>query len=319
MILGHERVRERLWRALATDTLHHAWLFEGPRGVGKGLVARHLAMAANCTVVPPGTGEPCGTCRTCRAIASGTHPDVIVVEPDPTLASRTIAIEVVREVIRQTQYHRYDARRRFVIVDPAEAMLEPAANALLKTLEEPPDDTHFVLVSHNATALLPTIRSRCQRLRFGPVDEVVLGAWLAEKGVERAPEVAHLARGCPGRALALAEGGLAERDELLAALLGAVSGPLEGIYGLSQQLTQGGRQDWAAKVAAMLEVVEDLTADAVRAGARGEPSTWAALFPDGVERVARAIQDARDDLEVFVSGRSVLDALFTAIRRELAA
>jgi DNA polymerase-3 subunit delta' len=320
VILGHDRVRAQLWRALATDTLHHALLFEGPRGVGKGLVARLLAQAANCTEVAPGTGEPCGTCRTCRSIAAGTHPDVSLVEPDPSLASRTIAIEVVREVIRQSQYHRYGARRRFVIVDPAEAMLEPAANALLKTLEEPPPDTHFVLVTHNATALLPTIRSRCQRIRFGALPEATLRAWLEERGAERADEVARLARGCPGRALALLEGGLTERDELLAAVLAAVRGPIDGVYGLSQQLTSGGgRQDWAGRVERMLEVVEDLTADAVRAGATGATSEWSSLFPDGIERVARAVQEARDDLEVYVSGRSVLDALLTAIRRELAA
>jgi len=317
MILGHETQRERLLQALRNDTLHHALLFEGPRGIGKRLVANHLAMAANCTERAPGE-EPCGVCRTCRAIAAGQHPDVIVVEPDRELASRTIAIEVVREVIRQSQYHRFGARRRFVIVDPAEAMLEPAANALLKTLEEPPADTHFVLVTHNATALLPTIRSRCQRIRFGPLPEATVRAWLEERGVERAEIVARLARGCPGRALALVEGGLEEREEIERAVLEAVAGPLEGVYALSQKITQGsGRQEWAARAELLLEVVEDLARDAVLAAAAGgAPSPWAPLFPDGIERVARAVQDARDDLEVYVSGRTVLDALLTAVRRE---
>ncbi len=320
MIVGHEIQRQRLLQALAQDTLHHALLLEGPRGIGKRLVANHLAMAANCTDRAPGE-ERCGTCRTCKAIASGQHPDVIVVEPDLELASRTIAIEVVREVIRQSQYHRYGARRRIVIIDPAEAMLEPAANALLKTLEEPTADTHFALVTHNATALLPTIRSRCQRIRFGPVPDAAVRGWLEERGVERADLVARLARGCPGRALALVEGGLEEREEIERAVVQAVSGPLEGIYALSQKLTQGsGRQEWAARAELLLEVVEDLARDAVVAAAGGgAPSSWAPLFPDGIERVARAVQDARDDLEVYVSGRTVLDALLTAIRRELAA
>ena len=319
-ILGHEIQLQRLLQAVAADTLHHALLFEGPRGIGKRLVADHLAMAANCTERAPGA-EPCGVCPTCRTIAAGQHPDVIVVEPDPDLASRTIAIEVVREVIRQAQYHRYGARRRFVIVDPAEAMLEPAANALLKTLEEPTADTHFILVSHNATALLPTIRSRCQRIRFGPVPETAIRAWLDGRGVERADVVARLARGCPGRAMALVEGGLEEREEVERAILEAVAGPLEGVYALSQKLTQGsGRQEWAARAELLLEVVEDLARDAVvAAAADGASSPWAPLFPDGIERVARAVQDARDDLEVFVSGRTVLDALLTAVRRELAA
>jgi DNA polymerase-3 subunit delta' len=319
VILGHELQRRRLLDAVARDTLHHALLFEGPRGVGKRRVADHLAMAANCPERAPGQ-DPCEVCRTCRSIAAGQHPDVIVVEPDPSLASRTIAIEVVREVIRQAQYHRYGARRRFVIVDPAESMLEPAANALLKTLEEPVADTHFVLVSHNAKALLPTIRSRCQRIRFGPVAEAELRAWLGERGIDRADLVARLARGCPGRALALVDGGLAEREEIEEQVLAAIGGPLESVYALSQKLTQGGRQDWAGRAEIVLEIVEDLARDAVVAAAGGDPSApWAPLFPDGIERVARAVQDARDDLEVYVSGRTVLDALFTAIRRELGA
>src|SRR5690606_32790321 len=134
---------------------HHAYLLEGPRGAGKRALADRYAMAANCTSETK--AHPCGSCPTCRQIAAGTHPDVLVLVPDTERAARTIPIEAVREVIRQTTYHRYNARRRMVIVDPVEAMQEPAANALLKTLEEPPQGTGFLLVSHNPAALLPTI------------------------------------------------------------------------------------------------------------------------------------------------------------------
>lgn len=328
MILGHARQRRQLWDALARGALHHAILLEGPRGVGKRLVATRLAMAANCTAELPVAERPCGRCATCRAIEQGTHPDVLMLEPDPERAARTIPIEAVREVIRQTQYHRYGARRRCVIVDPAEAMQEPAANALLKTLEEPPQGTGFLVVTHNPRALLPTILSRCQRIRFGavPVDE--LRAWLEARGIERADEVARLSLGCPGRALALAGEGLDERAELRASVLAAISGPIEGVYELSQKLTQGARQDWAGGVDRLLEVVEDLLRDAtVRAAAAPIPTLHppdrgldrlARLWPDGLERCARAVQDARDDLEVYVSGKTVIDALLAALRRELA-
>lgn len=328
MILGHERQQRQLRDALARDALHHALLFEGPRGVGKRLVATRLAMAANCTDERVAE-RPCGRCRTCRAIEQGTHPDVLLLEPDPERAARTIPIEAVREVIRQTQYHRYEARRRFVIVDPAEAMQEPAANALLKTLEEPPEGTGFVLVSHNAKALLPTILSRCQRIRFGAVPFDELRAWLVARGVERADEVARLALGCPGKALELAGDGLDERGALRASVLAAIGGPIEGVYELSQKLTQGARQEWAGGVDRLLEVVEDLLRDAaIRATEASVPTLHppdggldrlAGLWPDGLERCARAVQDARDDLEVYVSGKTVIDALLAAVRREVLA
>jgi DNA polymerase-3 subunit delta' len=327
VILGHVRQLRQLWEALARDALHHAILLEGPRGVGKRLVATRVAMAANCTDERPLAQRPCGKCRTCRAIEQGTHPDVLLLEPDPERAARTIPIEAVREVIRQTQYHRYDARRRFVIVDPAEAMQEPAANALLKTLEEPPEGTGFLLVTHNARALLPTILSRCHRMRFGAVPTDELRAWLEGRGVERADEVARLALGCPGRALELAGDGLAERGALRSSVLAAIAGPIEGIYELSQKLTQGARQEWAGGVDRLLEVVEDLLRDAaIRATeapvptlhpADGGLDRLAGLWPEGLERCARAVQDARDDLEVYVSGKTVIDALLAALRREL--
>ncbi len=325
-ILGHQAVIRQLWSALDRGALHHAILLEGPRGVGKRLVADRLAMAANCTADGP---RPCGACPTCRQIASGVHPDVIVLEPDTTRAARTIPVEAIREVVRQTQYHRYGARHRFVIVDPAEAMQEPAANALLKTLEEPPDGTGFLVVTHNASALLPTILSRCQRIRMGAVPTPEIASWLEGQGTERAEAAARLSLGCPGRALELAREGLSERDARRQELLGVLRAPLGDVYAWSAKVTSGARQEWAARVDGLLEVVEDLLRDAAVRGAdpdallldpdaADEAQRWAAaLWPDGIDRCARAVQDARDDLEVYVSGKTVLDALVTVLRREL--
>ena len=187
-ILGHQGALARLRHAVEQDTLHHAILLEGPRGVGKRRVATWLALLANCTA----EGErPCGVCQMCHQIPQGLHPDVIALEPDMTRAARTIPVDAVREVIRKSQFHRYGARHRMVIVDPAEAMQEPAANALLKTLEEPPAGTGFVVITHNAKALLPTILSRCQRIRLGVVPMEELQPWLAERGVEHPDLVAR--------------------------------------------------------------------------------------------------------------------------------
>ncbi|MCB9688540.1 MAG: DNA polymerase III subunit delta' [Alphaproteobacteria bacterium] len=330
-ILGHERTRATLWAALKAGRPHHAYLLEGPRGLGKRLIADRYAMTANCLAESPFEALPCGTCTSCRQILAGTHPDVLLLEPDTERASRAIPIEAVREVIRKTTYHRFSARRRFVIVDPVEAMLEPAANALLKTLEEPPDGTGFLLVSHNPAALLPTIRSRCQRIRLGAVPVERVRDWLiADHGRDRelADAAARASLGCPGTALSLDPEGLQKRAGLRDDVLAALGGPLEGVMALAVRVTQGARQEWATEVAALLEVVEDLIRDGVllATGAR-VPTTaphpdlqrFAGLFPDGLDRCSRAVQDARDDLEVYVSGRTVVEALLTAVRRELAA
>lgn len=333
MILGHERQRASLWRALADDRLHHAFLFEGARGVGKATVARSLAMAANCEAVAPGSGAPCGRCPTCAAIAREVHPDVTWVRPDEDRASRTIPVERVREVIRQLGYHRFSARSRFVIVDPAEAMPEASANALLKTLEEPPAGTHFVLISHNAAALLPTIRSRCQRLRFGavPVDDVE--RWLLAEGRSAAVAAgaARASQGAPGLAAALDEGALAERTSRRAALGQALLAGGEATADLAARSTQGVRQDWSAGVEALLDAAEELVRDAVllavgasgatASGAPADPAveSLARTWPDGPSRCAGALQDARDDLAVFVGGKTALDALLARMSEEVRA
>lgn len=328
MILGHERQRELLLRALREDRLHHAWLFEGAPGLGKATVAGWLARAANCERVAPGTGEPCGACAACGPIARGVHPDVTWVRPDDDRAARTIPVERVREVIRQTGYHRFSARARFVLVDPAEAMAEPAANALLKTLEEPPRGTYFVLVTHNAAALLPTIRSRCQRLRFGALAEAEVERWLVSAH-GRAPEVAagaaRVSGGAPGTALSLDGPALQarreQRERLSRALLlgGDATGELAGA------LTQGARQEWAPGVDAFLDTLDELVRDAIRvACARSEADDPAVTalsrtFPDGPARCLSALVDVRDDLEVFVSGKTALDAVLARVSEEVRA
>jgi len=284
-------------------------------------------MAANCT--DPGDDPPCGRCPTCKQIAAGTHPDVIALEPTADRATANIPVEAVREVVRQSGFHRYNAKRRVIIVDPTEAMGPSAANALLKTLEEPPKGTGFVLVASNASALLPTILSRCQRIRFGAVPHDEISAWLAGRGHSESELAARFAQGCPGRALKLAEGGLAERLQLRGRLLDTLAGRLQNTFNWSGEVVDGKRQIWVRRVESVLEVLEDLLRDVVvhASGGGGELQNsdipevvdrWAkALWPTGVEACAAAIQETRDNLEVNVTGKTAFDALILAIKKEL--
>ncbi|NCG22184.1 MAG: hypothetical protein GWP91_24475, partial [Rhodobacterales bacterium] len=255
----------------------------------------------------------------------------ITLAPLADSAAGTIKVDAVRELIRQSGYRRFNARRRMVIIDPAEAMMPSAANALLKTLEEPPDGTGFILVAANASALLPTIRSRCQRVRFGAVPSPELVQWLTTRGFgEQANSAARLSQGCPGKALALAEGGLVNRNQLRAALLTALNGDLNTRFEWSAQLTSAKRRaDWRPKVDATLEILEDLVRDATVHGANSQRQLlnadipdivqrWSdALWPQGLHTVSKAIRTAREQIALNVTGKLALDALSAAIVREL--
>lgn len=329
-ILGHRRPIERLWNALARDALHHAYLFEGPEGVGKHLVATRLAQAANCE--DPGEDPPCGVCPSCRAIAAGTFTDVVEVGPDPERKTPIITVDQVREVVRQVGYHRYNGKRRFVIVDPAEAMQASGANALLKTLEEPPEGTGFVLVANHASALLPTIVSRCQRVRFSAVPEDDVEAWLRGRGVEEAGALARASMGRPGAALTLAEGALVERgvlrDQVLA-LLG--DGDLGRLFDLSKSICSGDRQEYRPRVEALIEVIEDMLRDAAVVASGSEVGLLdpahehvarqlgVDLWPTGISRVARAVEEAREGIVRNVAGRTVVEALLARLAAEVGA
>ena len=174
---------DTLRRAVAADRVHHAYLFEGPAGVGKELAALGLAQALVCERRAPGSADACGVCRACvRAVlrpgeGRPLHPDVVVLERglyDPATIGRRspetqdISIQQVRTlVLARAAFPPHEGRAKVFIVRRAEELSAQAANALLKTLEEPGPRTHFVLLSALADSLLPTIRSRTQRVRFG--------------------------------------------------------------------------------------------------------------------------------------------------------
>lgn len=216
-IIGQDRAIGGLRSALRRSALHHAYLFAGPEGVGKATAARLLAQAANCDRA---SGDPpCGECPPCTKIARGVHPDVVAIAEERAMAragrweprggrtpSKDIVVDQVRELVdRRLSLRRFEGRRRFVILDPADAMNMQAQNALLKTLEEPPDDTTLVLVAAGGDALLPTIRSRCLRVAFAPLPAAAIEERLRAAGRSEgeARLAAALSGGSLGRALAL--------------------------------------------------------------------------------------------------------------------
>ena len=146
-------------------------MLTGPDGVGKRRVALAVAEMLNCeaVTVPEAGGTaaslyPCGECGACQRIARGVHADVIIIEPGET---GSITVDAVRAVVDQTAFRPFEGRRRVVVIDDADRLVQPAQNALLKTLEEPPAASVFLLVTSRPHRLLATVRSRCPELRFG--------------------------------------------------------------------------------------------------------------------------------------------------------
>ncbi|HAO22130.1 MAG TPA: DNA polymerase III subunit delta' [Desulfobacteraceae bacterium] len=160
-IVGQENALSLLSVLLGKGRVPHALLFTGIEGAGKRAAAIRFAMMCNCL----SPDAPCGTCRSCRNIVSGVHPDVHLIEPSGAF----IKIDQIREIGGILAMKPYEAKMRVVIICSAGAMNPEASNALLKMLEEPPDRTILILTTHQKSDLLPTILSRCQLIRFMPV------------------------------------------------------------------------------------------------------------------------------------------------------
>jgi DNA polymerase-3 subunit delta' len=311
-VRGHDRVRAILSRALERDRLPPALLFAGPDGVGKKLVALAVAQAALCERAP--APEPCGACRACRRVEAALapdrlealraeadrHPDVDVwrnfrLHPDLVLAegwwlTKTgrprpepeIRVDQVRDLIAEISGAPFEARRRLFVIDDAHTMNEPAQNALLKSLEEPPPRSHVILVSAAPLGLRQTVRSRCQLLRFGPLARAAVAAHLAgRRGVpeEQARTQAALAGGSLGAALTFEAESYGRMREGLIGLLERV-GALDPLARMeaAEELEQ--TDDPTLLLTTLCSLLRDLLA--LRAGASKETL----VHPDLAERLA---------------------------------
>jgi DNA polymerase III subunit delta' len=168
--IGNRKIIERLRKKLREGRFPHALIFSGPAGVGKHLCALMIAKSLNCTNAGP--GDFCNECTSCRKIDSGAHPDVmtISVEEDAT----RIKIAQIRHLLGLLDFQPLEGRNKVFIIDPADLMNEEAANALLKGLEEPPENSFFILITVNVHEMLLTVRSRSQIYNFTPLtlDEI---------------------------------------------------------------------------------------------------------------------------------------------------
>ena len=233
-VIGHEWAVSALARSIATDRAAHAYLFTGPHAIGKTTLARALAQTLECTA----NNRPCGKCSACQKIARDRHPDVQVIEgvpprydfdkdpPPPQRASdserRTLRIKQIRDLEHTVSRAPFEGRWRIVILRCFEEAEEAAANAFLKTLEEPPSHTRLILTARDTSLLLPTIASRCQVLALRPLAPALVERTLIEKSIdaERARLLAHLSGGRIGWALRAAQNPamLDTRNECLDAL-----------------------------------------------------------------------------------------------------
>jgi DNA polymerase-3 subunit delta' len=323
-VIGQARAIRFLHRALVTGRIAHAYLFSGPAGVGKRAAALAFAQALNCKVRDAECDDACGDCRVCRNIANGRHPDVQIIEPD----GATIKIEQIRTLEADAALVPYEAQWKVFILDGAERMTEQAANALLKTLEEPAKDTVFILLTSTVSALLPTIVSRCQSVTFSPLPHGQIEALLREKGMEasQARLIASLSRGSIERAFSPEVASLpAMRDLLLEGVgRGLQDGPA-ALVELAEKLAKhreklqqqleiisawlrdlmvakaSGRTDW---------LVNDDRGEAVARQAKGLPM-------DAILDGLRAVHAAMDNLARNANPRLSMEDLLLRLREVL--
>jgi DNA polymerase-3 subunit delta' len=200
-IRGQDRPRDFLRRAATNDRLAHALLFAGPDGIGKRSSA--IAFAAWFLCERAGD-DACAECSSCRQVAAGSHPDLLAVCVDA--GKKEIGVDRARDLKRFMQLQPLRGKAKIGIVDGAHLLTIAAQNALLKTLEDPPQRSILILVANNPDALLPTVRSRLQRVPFSPLSiDHVIAVLTADQGLSTtaASALAALSEGSPGRALTL--------------------------------------------------------------------------------------------------------------------
>lgn len=244
-IRGQDRPKTILERALETGRVHHAYLFAGLEGVGKFETAKTFSAIINCLNRPEeGFRDACGECTACRKISEGYHPDVIAVKPD----GNYIKIDQIREIQKEASKQPHEARSRMVLIDDAHTLTTEAANALLKTLEEPATRMRLILVTDQAHRLLETIISRCQQLRFAALEvedimPVLRQNLEASEDIDEMPDettlrlAAGYGEGSLGRSWEILESGmLGEREELVRSIVELPGGRPAKLLDLAEDL-----------------------------------------------------------------------------------
>ncbi|MGM0493769.1 MAG: DNA polymerase III subunit gamma/tau [Armatimonadota bacterium] len=298
-IIGQDHVSTTLKNAVSEGRVAHGYLFAGPRGTGKTSTARVLAKAMCCEAGP--TPDPCCECPMCQAVASGSAMDLIEID-----AASNRGIDDIRELRERVGYAPTQARIKFYILDEAHMLTPAAANALLKTLEEPPDFVHFVLATTELHNILPTIRSRCQTFEFRPIPQIEIVKALQQIAEAEGVAAEEAALG----AIARAAGG-AMRDaesifdqviaygrgevtlkivnsilgvtdaELLTSIADAVAeSDIEAVFHLVDEIVTSGKD-----IGQLLEDLSLYYRDLLRLSLGATPPAWMRAASDGEERM----------------------------------
>ncbi|HEV2122253.1 MAG TPA: DNA polymerase III subunit gamma/tau, partial [Chloroflexota bacterium] len=209
-VVGQEHIKDVLLAALRRERTGHAYLFSGPREVGKTTTARLLAMAVNCEA-PDAAARPCGVCESCQLVRRNHHPDVIELD-----AASNNSVDDVRDLREKVRLAAMRGGKRVWVLDEAHMLSRAAANALLKTLEEPPENLVFVLATTEPEKLPPTILSRCQHFRFRRLSEDEIASKMARLCREREVEAESAALALVART---ADGAMRDAESLLERLL----------------------------------------------------------------------------------------------------
>lgn len=260
-IVGHAKKIEQLKKIIATEKFPHAIIFSGQEGIGKKKIAETCAAVLLCE--NPTGGEPCGVCANCKLIAAGSHPDFYFVAPDDTKSARNIKIGQIRALQKEASLRPVQADRRIVLLDGAEFMNKAAANCLLKTLEEPPSQTIFILLTANRAGLLLTLRSRCRTFNFDRLTTEEIFSVLIERDIDsgKAEKISILSGGSLGRALLLAEsGGYELRESALDFLERLAQEKItnEDIFLKGVQISEWSRENFSDFVIYLQKILRDI-------------------------------------------------------------
>jgi len=319
----------RLRKAIREGHLSHAYLLAGPSGVGKAALGLEFAKAMCCT--DPDPDDPsaaCGVCRACRIVIRGVHPDVEVfsIESEARLAEKpgrnsSLGIDTIRRLRSSVSLMPLESSRRIMIIEDAETLPEPAQQALLKVLEEPPPSVNFILLADEPESLLETVRSRCNEIPVRPISTVRIQCLLEDTGVQAtlAAEIATLSNGLPAWALAAAKDAKmlqARRDEREAARDWLLASPYDRVvsaYKLGGQYVKR-RADTVRRIQSVISVLRE---EMIRLASPSPSTVSVVQFDDAVtpQHVARALAASLrclDDLERNVRPRLALEAMVLA-------
>lgn len=303
-IIGHKDIIARLDQAVKSKHVASAFLFSGPDGIGKKLVALRLAQALNCRQFT--SQGPCLQCASCRKIAALNHLEIKVIAREEK--AKNLKIEQVFQLQADISLRPVEADKKVYIIDDAHTLSRDAANCLLKTLEEPPLDSLLIMVTANPAALLSTVRSRCQKIEFNPLSLQEVMRRLQEQGSlesESARFLANFAGGSFGRALAFLEKGILEKKAELDEFVEGIKE--EDIAVVLARAQAYGRDKEQAKI--WLDLLLYTCVQRYRAvRERQKPSA------EHYEEIIGLILRAKRDLAVNVNLQLVLENIFLRMR-----